>query len=346
MRLPAPPAVNPWRFCVAPMMQYTDRHFRYLARLLSRHARLYTEMVVASALVRGNAAHLLVRDEKEVPVALQLGGCDPRELARAARIGEDAGYAEINLNVGCPSDRVQAGKFGACLIAEPALVADCVAAMRAAVGVPVTVKTRLGVDAVDSQNHLEHLVASLVAAGCEVLILHARKALLNFSPRANREIPPLQYDRVHAIKKSFPTLPVVINGGLRSLTDCQAQLAKVDGVMLGRAAYGDLALLAGVDECLFGAAPQPLTETGFLRAQETYLRREIAAGVPLTRISRHWGGLRQGKPGARVWRQWLTDLSTQSAPDIDRSLRAGVALLERWKEESFPAQEAVSLRAS
>jgi tRNA-dihydrouridine synthase A len=334
-----------WRFCVAPMMQYTDRHYRYLARRLSVHARLYTEMVVASALVRGDARHLLAWDTFEHPVALQLGGSDPRELALAARMGEDFGYAEINLNVGCPSDRVQAGRFGACLIAEPGLVAECVAAMSDAVQLPVTVKTRLGVDALDNQLHLESLVSQVAAAGCAVLILHARKALLNFSPRANREIPPLQYERVYAIKQAFPALPVVINGGIQSLTECSRHLAEVEGVMLGRAAYADLDLLARVDEVLFAAAPKPFSEAGLIESLGDYVARRVAEGVPLRHITKHWAGLRQGRPGARAWRHWLGTHLTRdgagAAPFI-----AEAARLLRALEDPSTGEEAPTLRAS
>ncbi len=298
---------SPWRFCVAPMMACTDRHYRRLARLLSRQARLYTEMVVATALLRGPTARLLEHDAAEHPVALQLGGSDPRELAAAARIGEAAGYDEINLNVGCPSDRVQAGRFGACLIAEPALVADCVAAMVGAVTVPVTVKTRLGVNDIDSYEHLAGLIERIRDAGCRVLLLHARKAILNLDTRANRNIPPLDYARVHRIKRDFPELCVVLNGGLRSIDDSAAQLAHVDGVMLGRAAYERPLLLQEVDARLFGApsghamTPEELTE-----AFMPYVIEECARGTPLRVITRHLCGLFHGLPGAREWRRLLT----------------------------------------
>jgi tRNA-dihydrouridine synthase A len=326
------------------MMQYTDRHYRYLARRLSRHARLYTEMVVASALVRGDARHLLAWDPCEQPVALQLGGSDPRELALAARMGEEHGYAEINLNVGCPSDRVQAGRFGACLIAEPALVAECVAAMHAAVRIPVTVKTRLGVDDLDNQPHLEALVAGVVAAGCAVLILHARKALLNFSPRANREIPPLQYERVYAIKRSFPGLPVVINGGIQQLAECEQHLAEVEGVMLGRAAYGDLGLLSQVDQTLFGVDAPSLSEDGLVEGLQEYLIRRLSEGVPLRHMTKHWAGLRQGRPGARVWRRWLSTHPAGEAGDIPELVSEAARLLRSL--DSLPQSEEQSLRAS
>ena len=298
---------SPWRFCVAPMMACTDRHYRQLARLLSRRARLYTEMVVAAALLRGPTARLLEHGVEEHPLALQLGGSDRRELATAARIGESAGYDEINLNVGCPSDRVQAGRFGACLIAEPALVADCVAAMVDAVSVPVTVKTRLGVDDIDSYEHLADLIARIRDAGCRVLLLHARKAILNLDTRANRNIPPLDYARVHRVKRDFPDLCVVLNGGLGSLEDSAAQLAQVDGVMLGRAAYERPLLLQEVDARLFGVASRPpMSAEELIEAFMPYLAREFARGTPLRMVTRHLCGLFHGQPGAREWRRLLS----------------------------------------
>jgi len=289
------------------MMACTDRHYRQLARLLSRRTRLYTEMVVATALLRGPTARLLEHGVEEHPVALQLGGSDPRELAAAARIGEAAGYDEINLNVGCPSDRVQAGRFGACLMAEPALVAECVAAMAEAVSVPVTVKTRLGVDDIDSYEHLAGLIERVRAAGCRVLLLHARKAILNLDTRANRSIPPLDYARVHRVKRDFPELCVVLNGGLGSMDDSAAQLAHVDGVMLGRAAYERPFLLQEVDARLFGAAARPaLTPEELIEAFMPYMLAEFARGTPLRLITRHLCGLFHGRPGAREWRRLLS----------------------------------------
>lgn len=315
-------AANPdsWRFCVAPMMQYTDRHFRYLARRLSRHARLYTEMVVATAVLRGDTARLLAHDPTEHPLALQLGGSVPSELAAAARLGAEAGYCEINLNVGCPSDRVQSGRFGACLIAEPALVADCVAAMRAAVSIPVTVKTRLGVDDLDHDEHLAGLVSLIAEAGCSTVILHARKALLNFSPRENRDIPPLQYPRVYAIKRQFPALTVVINGGIASLDAARVHLAEVDGVMLGRAAYAQLDLLRDVDRELFGASAVPLDNASLLNGLRDYLAREQASGTDLRHMTRHWLGLRQRQPGAREWRRLVGSHSARPALTVAEAL--------------------------
>src|SRR5262245_4164603 len=242
------------RFCVAPMMDWTDRHCRFFHRLLTRRAFLYTEMVTAQAVLHGRRERLLAFSPQEHPVALQLGGSDPRRLAQAAAIGESFGYDEINLNVGCPSDRVQEGRFGACLMAEPALVADCVAAMRARVGVPVTVKCRIGIDDQDSEADLERFIGAVARAGCRTFIVHARKAWLQgLSPKENREVPPLDYPRVHRLKAAHPELEIVINGGIASLDEAAAHLAHVDGVALGRAAYQNPYLLADVDRRLFGA---------------------------------------------------------------------------------------------
>lgn len=296
-----------WRFCIAPMMGCTDRHFRRLARLMTRHARLYTEMVVAAAMLRGPRERLLAHDAIEQPVALQLGGSDPAELALAARIGAEAGYAEINLNVGCPSDRVQAGRFGACLIAEPGLVAECVNAMSEAVQIPVTVKTRLGVDDIDSYEHLSLLIDEIRRAGCNVVMLHARKALLNFGTRANRSIPPLDYARVARIKRDFPTLTIVLNGGVKSIDDALAHLAVVDGVMLGRAVYEHPLLLQEVDSKLFDATPGlSLPAEEVLQRYLPYITNEFARGTPLRLITRHLCGLFHGRAGARQWRRLLS----------------------------------------
>jgi tRNA-dihydrouridine synthase A len=327
------------------MMDRTDRHFRYLARLLAPHARLYTEMITARALLHGDAPRLLEFDAAEHPVALQLGGSEPRELAVAARLGADAGYDEINLNVGCPSDRVQAGCFGAALMRTPGLVADCVAAMRAAVAVPVTVKTRLGVDEHDSYEFLCELVTRVIAAGCGTLIVHARKAWLKgLSPKQNREIPPLDYPRVHRLKADFPDLRVVINGGLTSPDVCLAQLAHVDGVMLGRAAVDDLAMLADLDARIFGVAPQPID--GALHGYLRYMDRELARGAPLRAMTRHLLGLRAGQPGGRRWRREVTHLPHGRA-GLDRlhGLVAGAVALERRDPRPFaaPARGAVEL---
>lgn len=295
------------RLSVAPMMDRTDRHLRYLLRLLAPHALLYTEMLTARAIVRGDAARLLRFAPTEHPVALQLGGAEPGELAAAARIGAAAGYDEINLNVGCPSDRVQAGCFGAALMLEPKRVAECVGAMRAAVEVPVTVKTRLGVDEHDSYEFARDFIAEVAGAGCDTFIVHARKAWLSgLSPKENREVPPLDYERVHRLKRELPTLTIVLNGGLATLEDSVAQLAHVDGVMLGRAVIQDSWLLAQLDARIFGGV-QP-AESSVLHAFERYVAAELELGTPLRTMTRHLLGMRNARPGGRRWRQGLSAL--------------------------------------
>ena len=296
----------PWRLCVAPMMDWTDRHCRYFHRLLAPHARLYTEMVTSGAVLHGNRDHLLGFSVEEKPVALQLGGHDPSELAACARIGEGWGYDEINLNVGCPSDRVQSGRFGACLMREPTLVADCVAAMRAAVAIPVTVKCRIGVDTQDEYEDLHRFAETLVDAGLEILIVHARKAWLHgLSPKENREIPPLNYPRVHRLKQEFPTLTIVINGGLTTVPSVVEQLDHVDGVMLGRAAYHDPYVLAMIENALYQT---PLPDRGEILAQlEPYIVRQRERGANLNHIARHVLGLYLGQPGARSFRRYLSE---------------------------------------
>ena len=295
-----------FRLCVAPMMDWTDRHCRYFHRLLSPHARLYTEMVTSAALVRGGQLRLLEHSQQEHPVALQLGGSEPGELAQAARLGAQAGYDEINLNVGCPSDRVQSGRFGACLMREPALVGQCVQAMRAAVDVPVTVKCRIGVDDQDHYADLQRFTHTMLEAGVQVLVVHARKAWLQgLSPKENREIPPLDYARVYRLKREFPGLVVVINGGIDTVEAVQAHLAHVDGVMLGRAAYHDPFLLAQLEQSLY-AAPLPTREE-VLAHLRPYVEAELKRGTALKHISRHLLGLYQGEPGARAFRRTLSE---------------------------------------
>jgi tRNA-dihydrouridine synthase A len=297
---------NPWRLCVAPMMDWTDRHCRFFHRLLAPHARLYSEMITSAALVHGDRLHLLEHSHEEHPLALQLGGCDPRELAMAARHGADAGYDEINLNVGCPSDRVQSGRFGACLMREPALVADGVRAMRDAVGIPVTVKCRLGVDEQDAYADLQHFTGTVLAAGVDVLVVHARKAWLKgLSPKENREVPPLDYARVYRLKREFPQLTVVINGGITTVAQVRAHLAEVDGVMLGRAAYHDPWLLAELEHALWNV-PLP-ARADVLHRMRPYIEAELARGTRLKHIARHLLGLFQGQPGARGFRRALSE---------------------------------------
>ena len=294
------------RFCIAPMMEWTDRHCRFFHRLLTRKALLYTEMLTTGAVLRGDRARLLGFEPFEQPVALQLGGCDVQALAASARIGEDFGYAEINLNVGCPSDRVQEGRFGACLMAEPALVAESVAAMKAAVKIPVTVKCRIGIDEQDPNQALFAFAAAVKAAGADALIVHARKAWLKgLSPRENREVPPLDYAVVHRLKAAHPDFEIVLNGGIATLERAQTELKHVDGVMMGRAAYQEPWRLLAADALLFGA-PAP-----FASAREAalalipYLERETAKGVRLHAITRHVLGLFRAVPGARAFRRHL-----------------------------------------
>ena len=295
-----------FRLAVAPMLDWTDRHCRYFPRLLSPHARLYTEMVTSAALVRGRQLRLLEHSQQEHPVALQLGGSDPQELAQAARLGAQAGYDEINLNVGCPSDRVQSGRFGACLMREPALVGDCVKAMRDAVPVPVTVKCRIGVDDQDEYADLQRFTHTMLEAGVEVLVVHARKAWLQgLSPKENREIPPLDYQRVYRLKREFPQLVVVINGGITTVEAVREHLAQVNGVLLGRAAYHDPYVLTRVEEALYGT-PLPTRES-VLRHLRPYVEAELARGTALKHICRHVLGLYQGEPGARGFRRMLSE---------------------------------------
>lgn len=299
--------IAPHRLCVAPMMGHTDRHFRFLLRLLSRHTRLYTEMVTAAALAHGDAARLLAHDPRERPVALQLGGAVPRELAAAAALAQAYGYDEVNLNVGCPSVRVRAGRFGACLMAEPVLVAECVAAMRAVAGVPVTVKTRIGIDEQDDYDFLARFVAAVAAAGCATVIVHARKAWLSgLSPRENRELPPLVRSRVHRLKADFPALEVVVNGGIVSLDEAARELERVDGAMIGRAICRDPWLLAGADRRLFGDPAPPPARIDVLRAYCDYAEHEHARGTPIAALARPLLGLFHGRPGARAWRRHLS----------------------------------------
>jgi tRNA-dihydrouridine synthase A len=293
---------------VAPMMDRTDRHCRYLLRLLAPNAWLYTEMITAVALIRGDREEILRHDASEHPLALQLGGSDPAELSMAARYGEDAGYDEINLNVGCPSDRVQAGRFGAALMAFPERVAEGVAAMSAVVDIPVTVKTRLGIDDQDSYEFLCSLVDAVAATGCRTIIIHARKAwLTGLSPKENRDIPPLDHDRVRRLKADYPRLEIITNGGLSDKTEILEHLEHVDGVMLGRQAYQNPYLLAELDRTLYGGAPPP-TRENVLEEFLEYLRREVSRGTPLKSMTRHLMGLYSGQPGGRRWRGFLGEL--------------------------------------
>ena len=306
------------------MMDFTDRFCRYVHRRLTRRARLYTEMITTGALIHGNRERLLKFDSSEHPVALQIGGSEPADLARAARWGEQAGYDEINLNCGCPSERVQRGAFGACLMAEPELVADCVRAMREAVSIPVTVKHRIGLDRSESYEFVARFVDQVASAGCQVFIVHARNAWLKgLSPKENREIPPLRYDTVYRLKRDFPHLTIVINGGLRSHDEALRQLDHVDGVMLGRAPCDDPWLLARVDSLYYGA-PDPIDDrSAAIESVRPYLAEQVQAGVSARAVLRHLLGLFNGLPGARAWRRTLSDSATLAgfgAGTLDQAL--------------------------
>ena len=295
------------RFSVAPMMDWTDRHCRFFLRLMSKHALLYTEMVTTGALLHGDAERFLRHDDTEHPLALQLGGSTPADLAACARLAQAAGYDEVNLNVGCPSDRVQNNMIGACLMAHPVLVADCVKAMRDAVSIPVTVKHRIGINGRDSYAQLCEFVGTVRDAGCESFTVHARIAILEgLSPKENRDIPPLRYDVVAQLKADFPELEIVLNGGIKTLEECHAHLQVFDGVMLGREAYHNSYLLAEVDQQLFGSADPIITRAQVLEQLRPYIAAHIASGGSMHHITRHILGLGQGFPGARRFRQLLS----------------------------------------
>src|SRR5450631_4006318 len=310
------------------MMEWTDRHCRFFHRLLTRRALIYTEMLTTGAVLRGDRTRLLGFDECEHPVALQLGGSEAKALAQSARIGEEFGYDEINFNVGCPSDRVQEGRFGACLMVEPALVADCVAAMKAAVKIPVTVKCRLGVDEQDPDQSLFSFAAAVKAAGADALIVHARKAWLKgLSPRENRDVPPLDYAIVHRLKAEHPDLEIVLNGGITTLEQAQEQLGYVDGVMMGRAAYQEPWRLLSVDPELFGeTAPHPTMKHVF-EAMMPYIESELAQGTRLHSITRHFVGAFHGVPGARAFRRHLAENGVKPGAGVN-VLRDAIALVE------------------
>jgi tRNA-dihydrouridine synthase A len=320
------------------MMDWTDHRCRYFHRLLTRRALLYTEMVTTGAVLHGDRKRLLAFDPAEHPVALQLGGSDPRALAQSARIGAEFGYDEINLNVGCPSDRVQEGRFGACLMAEPALVGDCVAAMKAAVNVPVTVKCRIGIDDQDPEQALDALTRIVVAAGVDALIVHARKAWLDgLSPKENRDIPPLDYDRVHRLKRAWPDLPIVINGGIATLEQAVGHLGDLDGVMMGRAAYQEPWRLLAVDPLVFGEAAPFASPRAAAEALIPYIAREVARGTRLSAITRHVLGLFHGVPGARAFRRHLATEAVRPGAGAE-VFEAALALVAH----DMPAQTAAA----
>ncbi|WP_269144446.1 tRNA dihydrouridine(20/20a) synthase DusA [Methylicorpusculum oleiharenae] len=306
------------RFCVAPMLDWTDRHCRYFYRLLSKHAFLYSEMVTTGALIHGDRHRFLQFDRAEHPVALQLGGSNPHDLAVCASMAEDYGYAEVNLNVGCPSDRVQNGRFGACLMAEPDLVAECVDAMKNKVALPVTVKSRIGIDDQDSFEELVHFIGTVAAAGCSVFIIHARKAWLKgLSPKQNREVPPLDYERVYKIKQTFPHLEIILNGGITHFDQADEVLQKVDGVMVGREIYHNPYLLADVDAHFYDVVSERPRREAVVQALMPYIEKRLAEGVRLNSIVRHVLGLFHGEPHARSWRRHLSENGPKNGADLN-----------------------------
>ena len=320
-----PPVLNRL-FSIAPMMDWSDHHCRYFWRLLTRQALLYTEMVTTGALIHGDRERFLHFNPEEYPVALQLGGSEPADLARCARWAQDWGYDEVNLNCGCPSDRVQSGMFGACLMARPALVADCVRAMRAACDIPVTVKHRIGIDHMESYQELLDFVGTVAEAGCEVFIVHARKAWLQgLSPKENRDIPPLNYPWVYRLKHDLPRLCIVINGGIQTLEECRRHLQQVDGVMLGREAYQNPWLLAEVDSQLYGMDKPAASRDDVIAALLPYVERQLAAGAHLNHITRHILGLYQGVPGARKFRRHLSENAYRQTAGVE-------VLTDAWQQ--------------
>lgn len=310
------------RLCTAPMMDWSDRHCRYFFRQLAPGALLYTEMITTGALIHGDVAHHLDFNNEEHPVGLQLGGSEPDELAACAKLGQRWGYDEINLNCGCPSERVQRGAFGACLMAEPQLVADCVKAMQDAVSIPVTVKHRLGIDSIEGYDFVSRFVDVLAASGCRTFIVHARNAVLKgLSPKENRQIPPLKYDYVYRLKRDFPACNIVLNGGIDNVADALGQLQHIDGVMLGRAAYHDPHLLAVLDSAISGT-PNVISRHEVAERMWRYAAREVTHGTPLRAITRHVLGLYHGQPRAKKWRQTLSDSSLLSDNDAGLIMKA------------------------
>ena len=316
-------------FSVAPMMDYTDRHCRYLFRIISKYTLLYTEMITSAAVLHGDHKKLLEFSEEEHPVALQLGGSDPQELATSVKLAEQAGYDEINLNLGCPSNRVQSGRFGACLMAEPETVTSCLIAMQANTSLPVTVKTRLGIDQRDSYEELCEFIQAIISTGCRTVILHARKALLNgLSPKENREIPELRHDMVYRVKKDFPDTEIIINGGFESLDDIKAQLDHVDGVMVGRAAYHNPCMLTRIDHEIFNKNTRIKNASEILHEYMEYVEKELRSGIPLRQMTKHVLGLFNGQPGARRFRRYLSENTCRQD--------AGIRILQQAAEYVIP----------
>ncbi len=311
------------RLCIAPMLDWTDRYCRYFLRLISRHVVLYTEMVTTGAIIHGDRERFLKFDKFEHPVALQLGGSDPADLAQCAKLGEEWGYDEINLNVGCPSDRVQSGRFGACLMATPELVAECVDAMKQSVSIEVTVKHRIGIDDRDSYGELCDFIGASSEAGCRTFIVHARKAWLQgLSPKENREIPPLSYETVYRLKQDFPALEIIINGGITTLDQSKVHLEHVDGVMIGREAYNNPWMLAEADQQIYGDDHPIPTRHEIVEQLIPFIEQEQSAGTPVNRVSRHILGLFNGQPGARAWRRHISENAHRKGADSSVILEA------------------------
>ncbi|MDO9318783.1 MAG: tRNA dihydrouridine(20/20a) synthase DusA [Gammaproteobacteria bacterium] len=328
------------RFCVAPMLDWTDRHERYFLRLISHKAMLYTEMVTVGALIHGDVERHLRFNHEEHPLALQLGGSDPEQLAKCSVMAEQFGYDEINLNVGCPSSRVQSGQFGACLMAKSALVAECIRAMRASVSIPVSVKCRIGIDDQDSDAFLQDFIHEVAAAGCRTFIIHARIALLQgLSPKENREIPPLNYPRVISIKEVNPDLCVVLNGGVRSIDECKSLLKKVDGVMMGREAYQNPWILADVDNELYGISSASRTRHEVMRSYFPYVETQLREGTPLQHMTRHILGLFHGQPGGKAFRRHLSTNAFRKEATIS-VLQDALDLVPEYSEFGFLSQNA------
>jgi tRNA-dihydrouridine synthase A len=339
-----PMSASSHRFCVAPMMDWTDRHCRMFHRQLTHRALLYTEMVTAMAIRHGDRQRLLGFDPAEQPVALQIGGSDPKLLAEASKWGEDFGYSEVNLNVGCPSDRVQTGRFGACLMAEPELVRDCLGEMRNAVGVPVTVKCRIGIDDQDEEEDFTRFVETVMQAGVTSFIVHARKAWLKgLSPKENREIPPLNYARVYRLKQRHPQLNIFVNGGIANLNDSQLHLQHVDGVMLGRAAYQTPWILHEVDSLIYGDQPSEVSPIDIVERMKPYISQQLGQGVWLQNITRHMLGLFHGRPGGRLWRRVLSEEACLPGAGLDVLDRA-LAAVQRAEPPRAPAPPALPAR--
>lgn len=329
--------IDSHRFSVAPMLDWTDRHERYFLRLLSQHALLYTEMVTTGALLHGDRARHLDFSQAEHPVALQLGGSEPDDMARCAELAQQWGYDEVNINVGCPSDRVQSGRFGACLMAEPQRVADCVKRMQAACDIPVTVKSRIGIDEHDSEDFLQQFIETVAEGGCDTFIVHARIAILaGLSPKENRDIPPLKYERVHRLKQRYPDLKISINGGFKNLPDCQAQLAHVDGVMMGREAYQNPYIMAGVDHEIFNTDSPAPTRNDVMQRYLAYVSDQLAEGTSLQHMTRHILGLYKGQPGGRLFRRHLSEHAHRKGATIS-VLEDAVALAEAAIQRSEQA---------